>query len=145
MSHKTELELLSIACDNESNAHILSLTTEKIMKTKVGIVDELPISQEEKIALIQKLNGYRYVDEIHELKNGAFLRWIDMRDIDNIVLVSGAFFCEIIFTDDNSCMRMRNIRGRYFELKMDDVILFQKLSPQEKVLLSALSYMADAK
>ena len=65
MSHKTELELLSIACDNESNAHILSLTTEKIMKTKVGIVDELPISQEEKIALIQKLNGYRYVDEIH--------------------------------------------------------------------------------
>jgi len=144
MNHKTDLDLLNIACDNESNVHMLSLTTEKIIKIKVGIIDELPIDHEEKIEFIQKLNGYRYIDEIHELKNGAFLRWIDTRDIDNIILVSGAFFCELIFTDSNSCMRMRNIRGRYFELKMDDVLLFQKLSPQEKVLLSALSYMASA-
>jgi hypothetical protein len=137
------IELLDIASNNEANADILSLSNEKIMKDRVDIIDELPIDEEEKVELLRKLQGYRYVDEIHELKNGSFLRWLNMSDLDNITLVQGAFFCEFIFTDDNTCMRMRNIRGRYFEVKMDDIILFQKLTQQEKVLLAALSYISS--
>jgi len=137
------IELLDIASNNEANADILSLSNEKIMKDRVDIIDELPIDEEEKVELLRKLQGYRYVDEIHELKNGSFLRWLNMSDLDNITLVQGAFFCEFIFTDYNTCMRMRNIRGRYFEVKMDDIILFQKLTQQEKVLLAALSYISS--
>jgi len=137
------IELLDIASNNDANADILSLSNEKIMKDRVDIIDELPIDEEEKVELLRKLQGYRYVDEIHELKNGSFLRWLNMSDVDNITLVQGAFFCEFIFTDDNTCMRMRNIRGRYFEVKMDDIILFQKLTQQEKVLLAALSYISS--
>tara|TARA_B110000444_G_scaffold125968_1_gene118375 strand:+ start:78 stop:512 length:435 start_codon:yes stop_codon:yes gene_type:complete len=137
------IELLDIASNNEANADILSLSNEKIMKDRVDIINELPIDKEEKMDLLRKLQGYRYVDEIHELKNGSFLRWLNMSDLDNITLVQGAFFCEFIFTDDNTCMRMRNIRGRYFEVKMDDIILFQKLTQQEKVLLAALSYISS--
>jgi hypothetical protein len=137
------IELLDIASNNEANADILSLSNEKIMKDRVDIINELPIDKEEKVELLRKLQGYRYVDEIHELKNGSFLRWLNMSDLDNITLVQGAFFCEFIFTDDNTCMRMRNIRGRYFEVKMDDIILFQKLTQQEKVLLAALSYISS--
>ena len=137
------IELLDIASNNEANSDILSLSNEKIMKDRVDIIDELPIDKEEKMDLLRKLQGYRYVDEIHELKNGSFLRWLNMSDVDNITLVQGAFFCEFIFTDDNTCMRMRNIRGRYFEVKMDDIILFQKLTQQEKVLLAALSYISS--
>ena len=137
------IELLDIASNNEANSDILSLSNEKIMKDRVDIINELPIDKEEKMDLLRKLQGYRYVDEIHELKNGSFLRWLNMSDLDNITLVQGAFFCEFIFTDDNTCMRMRNIRGRYFEVKMDDIILFQKLTQQEKVLLAALSYISS--
>jgi hypothetical protein len=137
------IELLDIASNNEANADILSLSNEKIMKDRVDIINELPIDKEEKVELLRKLQGYRYVDEIHELKNGSFLRWLNMSDLDNITLVQGAFFCEFIFTDDNTCMRMRNIRGRYFEVKMDDIIIFQKLTQQEKVLLAALSYISS--
>jgi hypothetical protein len=136
------IELLDIASNNHANADILSLSNEKIMKDRVDIINELPIDEEEKVELLHKLQGYRYVDEIHELKNGSFLRWLNMSDLDNISLVQGAFFCEFVFTDDNTCMRMRNIRGRYFEVKMDDIILFQKLTQQEKVLLAALSYIS---
>lgn len=139
MSYTTDL--LKSACENEANTNILNYTNDKIMKVKVDIINELPINHDAKVELIEKLQGYMYVDEIHELKNGAYLRWLDMRDIENIRLVSGAFFCELVFTDSNSCMRMKNISGRHFEVKMDDVILFQKLSDQEKVILAALSYM----
>ena len=137
------IELLDIASNNEANADILSLSNEKILKDRVDIINELPIDNEEKVDLLRKLQGYRYVDEIHELKNGSFLRWLNMSDLNNISLVQGAFFCEFIFTDDNTCMRMRNIRGRYFEVKMDDIIIFQKLTQQEKVLLAALSYISS--
>ena len=140
MSYTTDL--LKSACENEANTNILNFTNDKIMKVKVDIINELPINHDAKVELIKKLQSYMYVDEIHELKNGAYLRWLDMRDIENIRLVSGAFFCELVFTDSNSCMRMQNIRGRHFEVKMDDVILFQKLSDQEKVILAALSYMS---
>ena len=140
MSYTTDL--LKAACENEANTNILNFTNDKIMKVKVDIINELPINHDAKVELIEKLQSYMYVDEIHELKNGAYLRWLDMRDIENIRLVSGAFFCELVFTDSNSCMRMKNIRGRHFEVKMDDVILFQKLSDQEKVILAALSYMS---
>ena len=136
------IELIDIASNNDANADILSLSNEKIMKDRVNIIDELPIDNEEKVELLRKLQGYRYVDAIHELKNGCFLRWLNMSDLDDISLAQGAFFCEVVFTDNNTCMRMRNVRGRYFEVKMDDIILFQKLTQQEKVLLAALSYIS---
>ena len=110
------IELLDVASNNETNADILSLSNEKILKERVDIINELPIDKEEKVDLLRKLQGYRYVDEIHELKNGSFLRWLNTSDLDNISLVQGAFFCEFVFTDNNTCMRMRNIRGRYFEV-----------------------------
>ena len=138
------IELLDVASNNETNADILSLSNEKILKERVDIINELPIDKEEKVDLLRKLQGYRYVDEIHELKNGSFLRWRNTSDLDNISLVQGAFFCEFVFTDNNTCMRMRNIRGRYFEVKMDDIIIFQKLTQQEKVLLAALSYISSS-
>jgi hypothetical protein len=135
---------LASACENDNNTHILSLTNEKILKERVEIIDELPIEKDDKIMLLEKLNGYRYVDEIHELRNGCYLKWIDTRNPDDMHLVTGAFFCEIVFTDYGTCLRMKNFRNRYFEIRLDEVILFQKLTQQEKVLLAALSYMSKS-
>ena len=102
--------------ENDNNTHILSLTNEKILKERVEIIDELPIEKDDKIMLLEKLNGYRYVDEIHELRNGSYLKWVDTRDPDNMQLVTGAFFCEIVFTDYGTCLRMKNFRNRYLKL-----------------------------
>jgi hypothetical protein len=136
------VEELVKACENENNKHILELTNDKILQTKVDIIAELPIEEEDKIHLGEKLEEYMYVDEIHELKSGSYLRWINISDSDNIFITNGAIFCEIVFTDFGTCLRMRNFRKRYFEIKMDDVILFQKLTEQEKILLYALSYIS---
>ena len=136
------VEELVKACENENNKHILELTNDKILQTKVDIIAELPIEEEDKIHLGEKLEEYMYVDEIHELKSGSYLRWIDTSDPDNIFITNGAIFCEIVFTDFGTCLRMSNFKKRYFEIKMDDVILFQKLTEQEKILLYALSYIS---
>lgn len=129
------------ACDNEGNTRLLSLTNEKIMKEKVQIISELPVSQEDKVEIIEKLTGYMHVDEIHEIKSGAFLRWVKVAESGEVSITNGAFFCEVVFTDYGTALRMKNFRNRYFEVKLDEAILFQKLSPQEKVLLAALSFL----
>ncbi len=79
-----DIDNLISACENENNKHILSLTNDKILKNKVEIIDELPINKQDKVELINKLKGYMYVDEIHEIRNGAYLRWVNTDDIDNI-------------------------------------------------------------
>ena len=50
------------------NTNILELTNDKILQTKVDIIAELPIEEEDKIHLGEKLEEHMYVDEIHELK-----------------------------------------------------------------------------
>ena len=132
---------LITACNNGDNAHMLSLTPEKIRNDKVEIINELPLTEEDKIGIIGKLVGYRYIEEIHDIRSGTFLRWISTVDDDNINLTTGGIFCEVVFTDYYTSLRMKNFRNRYFELKLDDVILFQKLTTQEQVLMSALSYV----
>jgi hypothetical protein len=132
---------LAHACENENNAHILLLTNDKIEQDKLDILNELPIGRDDKLMLIDKLDGYMYVDEIHEIHAGCYLRWINTQDPDDIYIATGAIFCEMVFTDMGTALRMKNFRHRYFELKMDDALLFQKLTSQEKVILAALSYM----
>ena len=135
-----DIDTLVRACDNDNNKHILNLTNDTIMKAKVEIVNELPVSVDIKYELLDKLKGYMFIDEIHEIRSGTFLRWIDATQ-EEITLAKGAILCEIKFTDYGTTLRMKNFRHKYFELKMDDIVLFQKLTPQERVLLSALSYV----
>ena len=59
------VEELVKACENENNKHILELTNDKILQTNVDIIAELPIEEEDKIHLGEKLEEYMYVDEIH--------------------------------------------------------------------------------
>tara|TARA_Y100000816_G_scaffold286143_1_gene266808 strand:+ start:12112 stop:12531 length:420 start_codon:yes stop_codon:yes gene_type:complete len=133
---------LARACENENNAYLLDLTFEKVEQDKNMVLDELSLDEEDREMLLEKLKDYRYVDEIHDIKNGAYMRWINVSDPENISVSNGGFFCEVVFTDYETSLRMRNFKKRYFEIKLNDVILFQKLSSQEKVLLSALSYVS---
>lgn len=133
---------LKRACENENNSYLLDLTVEKVEQDKKIVLNELSLDEEDREMLLEKLKDYRYVDEIHDIKNGAYMRWINVSDPENISVSNGGFFCEVVFTDYETSLRMRNFKKRYFEIKLDDVILFQKLSSQEKVLLSALSYVS---
>jgi hypothetical protein len=90
---------------------------------------------------MKKLQDYLYVDELDHLKEGAYIRWIPINDPNNIYLTQGGILCEPKITDNGIILVCKNFARRHYEIKMEECIIFQKLTNQEQVLLSALDYL----
>jgi hypothetical protein len=132
------------ALDDESNETLFNFTSEKIREMNLNILKELHLPKKETIDIYNKLKDYKYVDEISDLKYGTYLRWIPIEDVTNIHLTKGALFCETKITDDGVFCVCKNFGypPRHFQLAMDKNLIFQKLTEQELVLLSALDHLS---
>ena len=141
--NKTELDMnkLTKALDNVANESIMNLTTRKLMELNLQILKELMLDRDTLINYLRKLKGYRYVDEIGDLKHGAFIKWIPIIDPNNLVLNNCGLICDIKITDDNVIIVCKNFMHRHYTFKMDEVLIFQKLSDQEMVIISALDHL----
>jgi hypothetical protein len=132
------------ALDDDSNETLLKFTSDKIKEMNLNIVKELQLHRKETLDIMKKLQDYKYVDEMNELKYGAYIRWIPIEDPTNIYLTKGALFCEMKITDDGVFCVCKNYgyNSRHFQLSMDKNLIFQKLTDQELVLLSALDHLS---
>lgn len=132
------------ALDDESNDTLMNFTTKKIKEMNLSILKELQLTKKETIDLFNKLKDYKYVDEMSDLKYGTFIRWIPIEDPTNIYLTKGALFCEMKIKDDGVHCVCKNygFPPRHFQISMDKNLIFQKLTDQELVLLSALDHLS---
>jgi hypothetical protein len=132
------------ALDDESNESLLNFTSDKIKEMNLNILNELHLSKKDTLELLVKLKEYKYVDEMNELKYGAYIRWIPIEDPKDIYLTKGALFCEMKITDDGVFCICKNygFKSRHFQISMDKNLIFQKLTDQEMVLLSALDHLS---
>ena len=142
-SNSSALDINSLmkALDNDTNAKLMNLTTKKIKEFKLKILSELEFERGVIINLMKKLKDYMYVDEMNELRCGAFIRWINIKDPDNLHLTQGAFLSEIKMGESGIQLCCKNHAHRHFQINMEENIIFQKLSTQESVLLKALDYL----
>ena len=132
---------LSEALDNDANESILHLTSLKILELNLSILKELHLSRETTLDYLKKLKGYRYVDEINELKYGAFIRWIPITDPNNLQLKYCGIICDIKITNAGIVIVCKNFMHRCYSFRMDNCLIFQKLTNQEQVILSALDHI----
>jgi len=132
------------ALDDDSNETLLNFTTDKIKEMNLNIIKELQLPRKDTLDIMNKLRDYKYVDEMNELKYGAYIRWIPIEDPTNIHLTKGALFCEMKITDNGLFCVCKNYgyNLRHFRLSMDKNLIFQKLTEQELVLLSALDHLS---
>ena len=139
------MEKLLAALDVDTNENIMNLTTIKIKEMNLKILKELKLSKKDTLELLTKLNGYKYVDEMNDLKSGTYLRWIPILNEKNVNLTRGAIFCELKVTDEGLILVLKNygFSNKYFIIKMDDNIVFQRLTSQELVILSALDHLSE--
>ena len=132
------------ALDDDSNETLLNFTSDKITEMNLNIIKELQLPRKDTLDIMNKLRDYKYVDEMNELKYGAYIRWIPIEDPTNINLTKGALFCEMKITDDGVFCICKNYgyTQRHFQLSMDKNLIFQRLTDQELVLLSALDHLS---
>lgn len=132
------------ALDDVSNEPLLNFTSEKIRAMNLKILKELQLSKKDTHDIYNKLKYYKYIDEMNDLKYGTYLRWIPIEDPNNIYLTKGAIFCEVKITDNGVFCVCKNFgfSSKYFQISIDKNLIFQKLTDQELVLLSALDHLS---
>ena len=136
---EVDLNGLYYALEDKSNKSLFGLTNAKIQEINYKILQELDLPENETNNLFQKLRGYKFVDELNDLKPGTFLRWISLID-DNpkVTLARGGIFCDTKITDNGIQLVVKNHYHKHYTLTFDDYFIFQKLTNQELILLSAL-------
>lgn len=132
------------ALEDDTNENLLNFTSSKIKEMNFNIIKELHLTKDETLSVLKKLENYKYVDEMNELKYGTFVRWIPIDDVQKINLLKGAIFCEMKITDDGVFLICKNFgyNSRHFRISMDKNLIFQKMTEQELVLLSALDHLS---
>lgn len=136
-----EIQALVSALDNEENEYILNLTTAKIIENNLNILKELDLEDVVTLDYLKKIQDYKYVDELSELKYGSFIRWIPITDPNYLPLHYCGIICDIKIADDGVFIVCKNFMHRHYTFKMDECLIFQKLTKQELVLLKALDYL----
>lgn len=132
------------ALDDDTNESLMNFTTQKLREMILKILKELQLPRNETLELMKKLKDYKYVDEMKDLKYGTYLRWIPIDDPENIHLTKGALFCEMNVKEDGVYITCKNygFNRKHFQIKLDENLIFQKLTEQELVLLSALDHLS---
>lgn len=81
----------------------------------------------------QKLMGYRFVDELHLLHKGKYVRWIR---IDNpSAMPVGGIVVDIKFGDEGVNVLCRLSSGRFIQYRFDRCLTYQKLTDEEQLIL----------
>jgi hypothetical protein len=131
---------LLLALENESNASIMKLNTRKIKKHKNDILQQI-IKEKDTLKIFhKKLKYYRYCSELCDLQNGHYIRWISLKNPENIKLTLGGFFIDTEFSNGFLQITCKN-RYKKIKAKFDEILIFQKISNQEAVILSVLDYL----
>lgn len=139
-----ELDVNSLlkSLDNDDNLHLINLTTQKLHQMNFQILQELELKSEEITSFLGKLEGFKYVDDLTDLRPGTYMRWISLLNPDTeATLAKGAFFCRTTITDDGIKIVLKTLFNRHLTLNFDDYLFFYMLTNEEKVLLSVLDHL----
>ena len=129
------------ALENETNASIMNLTTSKIKEHKNNALQQFQLQRDILKKFHKKLKNYRYVRGMHDLQYGYYIRWIPLKNPNNIYLTNGGHICDIKIVNNQIQILCKNNMNRMFQIKYDETILFQKITDQEKVILGVLDYL----
>jgi hypothetical protein len=135
---ENDIEYLEKALINETNEGITKLTYNYIDTQKKDILANLELPKRITKELLKKLEDYRFVDELPDFVEGRYIRWIKLTDPKNLKLTNGGILCEVKI-EDSVILVLKNNMNRFFQINLDENLVFQRLSDQEKIILYATS------
>jgi len=138
-----DIQKLLHALDNDNNEAIVDLNYEKIAKDKNDMLQQLKLPRNELTYLHKQLKSYRLVNDINDLRFGSYVRWISLKNPAEIKLTNGGIVCDMKVINEDLHIKCKNKMNRLFQIKISEVILFQKLSEQEQIILKALKHLQD--
>ena len=145
-------ELLK-SIESDKLLSVSKLSYDKINTIKYNVLTRVGLEDDELESMLLKLSDYRYVEELQDIHHGAFVRYIPLtnnsskskskskQQYNEIILKPGGFICDIKILGSGVQLLCRNHFRKMFQLRLDEVLLFQKLTKQEEIILSVFDYL----
>lgn len=114
-----------------------------IQKQKNTILSQLLETEKERKAYQKLLVDYRYVDEIDEFRLGSYVRYFNIQKKYNLELLRGGFIVDLQTREEKVYLLCKNGSNKFFKILLQDSIVFQKNTKQEKLLLDILDHLKD--
>ena len=137
------MDIVERAVNNERNLNIMDESLSKIKNDKNDILQYIGLKGKELTAIHKQLKLYRYIESIHEIQSGCYVRYISLKT--SYRLLTGGIVVNIkhrINDNDNDYLiTLKNKMNRFFTIKFNQIILFQKLTDQEQIILNLLKYI----
>ena len=141
---KTELDLWAknVASSLDASCHhaIEGHTMDSIHQEIANILHLEGFTRDQSKEIQEKLNDYRYVGEICDLFRGRNIRWIRVLEssgarIVKPTLTNGGIVTDIKFQENGIYIQCKNTRNQFMQFRFDHCLVFQKLTPEECILL----------
>jgi hypothetical protein len=136
-----DTERLDVLLEDEDNESIIQLDNYKIKQIKNDIFQKLHFKPNITKEFLKKLKEYRFVDDLKDIRYGNYIRWINMKNLDDLKLTNGAIVCDTKIMNDSVIITCKNMMNRIFCIKMDECLIFQKINDNEKFLLSVMDHL----
>ena len=124
-----------------NDKNLIHMTSGKIKEMKNNILQKLYLERSELLKYHKVLKDYKFVDELDEIKLGSYIRWFNLNKMEHLQLTNGGIIVDFKKGNDDILIVCKNRMQRIFTLKMNQCVIFQKLSSQERVLIKIIDYI----
>ena len=108
------------------------LKYKKVNDLKKQIISDLKISVDECKSYITKLHDYKYVDEVCDITDGAYIRCINC---ETNKLNNGGIVCAVDFDKKDVIITCKNFRNQFFVIYLSGNHVFQKMDEMEQLVM----------
>jgi hypothetical protein len=139
-----DIESLLSKIENEDNNYLEHKTLAIITNDIFDAITELNIENELAKNFCDRLSGYRYVERVCDLRNGKMMRWIKKSsetEFKKLSLTNGGILMNIKIENSGILLLCRNNANRFFYIKFDDCLVFQKMTMEEQLIVMSYDYM----
>ncbi len=120
--------------------NLLYLSSSKIKELKNNILQKMYLTRNELLHYHKVLKDYRFVDELDEIQIGKYVRWFNLANQESISLTNGGIVIDIKDGKEDILIVCKNNRNRIYTFRLNQCIVFQKLSTQEQILIKIIDY-----
>lgn len=134
---RINVEELLESLESVKNDFLENETFETISENLFQSLIRLPINKNVAEEHCKKLVGYRFVDELHLLHKGKYIRWITHENPNKIT--RGGVVVDIQFGDFGANVLCRLVTGQFLRYRFDKCNTYQKLTDEEQMILMLYS------
>jgi predicted HTH transcriptional regulator len=149
LSSNIDINKLLDKVENSDASYLENKTLRDISQEVLQSLESLELPDNIVMSYCLRLTGYRLVDRICDLRNGRMMRWIKINPeteglknegLKNRVLTNGGILMSVKIENRGILLLCRNNMNRFFNVRFDDCLIYQKLTMDEQLIVMSTEY-----